>query len=132
MTFPQPKLESPKTHTLSTPVIPAEAGIQRIFFTIPRRKDAPRFHTSAYSLVGAVHEPPIPIPPQSRVIITQTHPKGPPLSLIKAAIRTVKRTLNNLSTSLPISQKIRLSIRNYSIKIFRLRLCCGHPGQPGC
>ncbi len=40
--------------------------------------------------------------------------------------------VGNLKKSMPIGQKIRFVIGNTLRKIFRLRSCCGRPGQPGC
>jgi hypothetical protein len=44
----------------------------------------------------------------------------------------VKSFLTNLKVSMPVKKKIWLIIRNNAIKIFTLKNCCGHPGEPGC
>jgi hypothetical protein len=33
---------------------------------------------------------------------------------------------------MPLGPKIRLVVRNTSIKIKTHQQCCGHPGEPGC
>lgn len=38
----------------------------------------------------------------------------------------------NLKTPMPLGRKIRLVVRNTSIKIKTHQQCCGHPGEPGC
>jgi hypothetical protein len=43
-----------------------------------------------------------------------------------------KSFLTNLKVSMPMKKKIWLIIRNSAIKIFTLKNCCGHPGEPGC
>jgi hypothetical protein len=30
------------------------------------------------------------------------------------------------------STKLRLTLRNRALSTGRLRICCGHPGEPGC
>jgi hypothetical protein len=32
----------------------------------------------------------------------------------------------------PVSTKLWLTLRNRALSSGRLRICCGHPGQPGC
>ena len=32
----------------------------------------------------------------------------------------------------PAATKLRLAARNYWLRLWRRRLCCGHPGEPGC
>jgi len=38
----------------------------------------------------------------------------------------------NLKVPMPLGRKIRLVVRNTSIKIKTHQPCCGHPGEPGC
>jgi len=38
----------------------------------------------------------------------------------------------NLKQPMPLGRKIRLVVRNTSIKIKTHQQCCGHPGEPGC
>jgi len=38
----------------------------------------------------------------------------------------------NLTQPMPLGRKIRLTVRNTSIKIKTHQQCCGHPGEPGC
>ena len=38
----------------------------------------------------------------------------------------------NLHTEMPAGRKARLLVRNTARKLFRLKDCCGHPGEPGC
>ena len=38
----------------------------------------------------------------------------------------------NLTQPMPLGRKIRLTVRNTSIKIKTHQTCCGHPGEPGC
>ncbi|GEM_PF-369162 len=45
---------------------------------------------------------------------------------------TVRAFFTNMSVSMPAGRKLKLVLRNQSIKIFRRRNCCGHPGEPGC
>lgn len=42
------------------------------------------------------------------------------------------RFLANLAGPGGFGAKLRLVIANTLRKIFRLRTCCGRPGQPGC
>lgn len=39
---------------------------------------------------------------------------------------------SNLRQEMPLAEKLRLILRNSTIKITRLQSCCGHPGEPGC
>jgi hypothetical protein len=45
---------------------------------------------------------------------------------------SIGAVLSNLSGPRPLSEKIRLLIRNNAIKIRNRQNCCGHPGEPGC
>lgn len=45
---------------------------------------------------------------------------------------TLDAIIGNLKSSMPLSKKVRLFIRNSALKILKLRSCCGHPGEPGC
>ena len=40
--------------------------------------------------------------------------------------------LRNLRQPMPLAEKLKLVVRNISIKITRRQSCCGHPGEPGC
>jgi hypothetical protein len=40
--------------------------------------------------------------------------------------------LANMRQPMPLGRKIWLTLRNTSRKVFRLKSCCGHPGEPGC
>ncbi len=39
---------------------------------------------------------------------------------------------SNFAAPLPLHQKLFLTLRNLSIKIWKRQSCCGHPVQPGC
>ena len=39
---------------------------------------------------------------------------------------------NFVEYNAPLSEKLRLGIRNRWLSTGRLRPCCGHPGEPGC
>lgn len=45
---------------------------------------------------------------------------------------TVPPFIANLRKPMPLGRKIRLTLRNTGRKLFRLKTCCGHPGEPGC
>ena len=51
---------------------------------------------------------------------------GPPTGPSPAA------SWRNLKMPMPLGRKIRLVVRNTSIKIKTRQPCCGHPGEPGC
>lgn len=38
----------------------------------------------------------------------------------------------NIRQPMPLGRKLWLITRNISRKVFRLKTCCGHPGEPGC
>ena len=38
----------------------------------------------------------------------------------------------NLRQAMPIGKKMKLVLRNTTIKITKRQSCCGHPGEPGC
>lgn len=38
----------------------------------------------------------------------------------------------NLRRPMPFGRKVWLIARNMARKVFRLKTCCGHPGEPGC
>lgn len=40
--------------------------------------------------------------------------------------------VRNLRVPMPLSEKLRIVLRNVTIKITRMQRCCGHPGEPGC
>lgn len=40
--------------------------------------------------------------------------------------------LDNLRQPMPLDHKLKLLALNTGRKVFRLRSCCGHPGEPGC
>ncbi len=40
--------------------------------------------------------------------------------------------MENMRKPMPLPRKIRLVRRNTWIKISQHRVCCGHPGEPGC
>lgn len=40
--------------------------------------------------------------------------------------------LRNLRQPMPLGRKVRLVLLNTGRKIYRLKPCCGHPGEPGC
>jgi hypothetical protein len=40
--------------------------------------------------------------------------------------------LRNLRQPMPLGRKIRLVVKNTSIKFRYRQSCCGHPGEPGC
>jgi hypothetical protein len=43
-----------------------------------------------------------------------------------------KAVLENLKQPLSFGKKMQYIIRNNILKIVRLNVCCGHPGEPGC
>jgi hypothetical protein len=45
---------------------------------------------------------------------------------------TIGEYFTNLDQPMPLGKKIRLLIRNMSIRFVRRKLCCGHHGEPGC
>lgn len=40
--------------------------------------------------------------------------------------------IRNLKQPMPLARKIRLLARNQALRIIKLQMCCGHPGEPGC
>jgi hypothetical protein len=40
--------------------------------------------------------------------------------------------LTNLRAPMPLPRKIKLLLRNISIRIIKRQACCGHEGEPGC
>ncbi len=38
----------------------------------------------------------------------------------------------NMLAPMPLRTKLRLTARNLWLRLYRRRLCCGHPGEPGC
>jgi len=40
--------------------------------------------------------------------------------------------VKNFSAPMPVKKKISMIIRNNLHKLFHLKNCCGHPGEPGC
>lgn len=40
--------------------------------------------------------------------------------------------LRNLAAPMPLPKKVGLVLKNNSLKLVRLKGCCGHPGEPGC
>ena len=44
----------------------------------------------------------------------------------------VRWFLKNLSVPMLLASKIRLTVKNLSIKVFRIKGCCGFHGEPGC
>lgn len=40
--------------------------------------------------------------------------------------------LTNLDVPMPFWTKVRLVVRNASLRIVKKQNCCGHPGEPGC
>jgi hypothetical protein len=51
---------------------------------------------------------------------------------IKKKKPNVKDIVSNFSAPMPLTKKISLLIRNNAYKLFNLKNCCGHPGEPGC
>ena len=45
---------------------------------------------------------------------------------------TFSEYFTNLNQPMLFDKKIRLLVRNLSIRIIRRKLCCGHHGEPGC
>ncbi len=39
---------------------------------------------------------------------------------------------HNMSVPMPWHKKLRLTLRNFWIKIRNRQDCCGHRGEPGC
>ncbi|HEX9076193.1 MAG TPA: hypothetical protein VF932_10460 [Anaerolineae bacterium] len=46
--------------------------------------------------------------------------------------RGSRQFLTNLDAPYPLPTKIKLLVRNLSLRLLRLQTCCGHPGEPGC
>lgn len=44
----------------------------------------------------------------------------------------IRSFLTNLQVEMPISKKIYKLFRNNLIKIYKMKNCCGHHGEPGC
>lgn len=40
--------------------------------------------------------------------------------------------IRNLQQPMPLPRKVLLAIKNMSLKVVKLRPCCGHHGEPGC
>lgn len=38
----------------------------------------------------------------------------------------------NLRKPMPLSRKLKLAIRNMTLKVVHVQQCCGHYGEPGC
>ena len=53
-------------------------------------------------------------------------------TIITTGDPSARAFLTNLHVDMPLSKKIWLVFRNNMKKIFTLRDCCGHPGEPGC
>lgn len=45
---------------------------------------------------------------------------------------TISEYFTNLDQPMQLGKKIRLLVRNMSIRIVRGKFCCGHHGEPGC
>ena len=43
-----------------------------------------------------------------------------------------RATIANLRQPIPLGRKLRLLLRNLSIRLRTGSTCCGHPGEPGC
>jgi hypothetical protein len=52
--------------------------------------------------------------------------------MCKAKKPNPKEFVKNFSSSIPLKKKISLAVRNNIYKLFHLKNCCGHPGEPGC
>ena len=46
--------------------------------------------------------------------------------------RTFGQFLTNLDAPYPLPTKIKMLIRNLSLRVLRAQTCCGHAGEPGC
>jgi hypothetical protein len=44
----------------------------------------------------------------------------------------VRAFFTNLSVPMPLWRKVRLLLRNITIRVVKRQDCCGHPGEPGC
>jgi hypothetical protein len=40
--------------------------------------------------------------------------------------------VRNWRQPMPLGKKVRLTVRNLTIKFAKRQTCCGHPGEPGC
>lgn len=40
--------------------------------------------------------------------------------------------VRNLRQPMPLSRKMKLAIKNVTLKVVRVQTCCGHYGEPGC
>lgn len=52
--------------------------------------------------------------------------------MCSTATKTPAPFIVNLRRPMPTGRKIRLVLRNTGTKLFTLKPCCGHPGEPGC
>jgi hypothetical protein len=44
----------------------------------------------------------------------------------------LKAFIDNLKLQLPVQKKLLLFLKNNAKKMLTARICCGHPGEPGC
>jgi hypothetical protein len=40
--------------------------------------------------------------------------------------------LTNMDAPYPFWTKMRMLVRNLSLRVIKLQTCCGHEGEPGC
>ncbi len=45
---------------------------------------------------------------------------------------TLGEYFTNLGAPIPLPTKIKMLVRNMSLRIVKRQLCCGHDGEPGC
>lgn len=46
--------------------------------------------------------------------------------------KSARAFLTNLDAPYPFWTKMRLLVRNLSLRVIKLQDCCGHDGEPGC
>ena len=45
---------------------------------------------------------------------------------------SLRAFITNMDAPMPLHRKLRLLVRNITIRIVKRQNCCGHPGEPGC
>ena len=45
---------------------------------------------------------------------------------------SLRNFITNMDAPMPLGKKLRLLVRNLSIRVVKRQGCCGHAGEPGC
>ncbi len=45
---------------------------------------------------------------------------------------SIRDFITNMDQPMALPRKLRLLVRNITIRIVKRQDCCGHPGEPGC